>query len=73
MAKNLEEAQAIYRAADKRFLAARTAFEECPVNDPVKRVKTAEDLQAATTALDNATRAYVPFITGKRPNIRLIE
>jgi hypothetical protein len=70
---SLEEAQAKYRAADKDFLAARNAFEECPANDPEQRVKTAEKLRAATASLNKATMDYVPFITGRRPNIRLIE
>lgn len=70
---SLEEAQEKYRTADREFLAARKAFEECPANDPEQRVKTAEKLRVATAALNKATMEYVPFITGRRPNIRLIE
>jgi hypothetical protein len=56
-----------------QFLAARKAFDECPANDPEQRVKTAEKLRVATAALNKATTEYVPFITGRRPNIRLID
>ena len=70
---SLEEAQEKYRAADKDFLAARKAFEECPANDPEQRIRTAENLRVATAALNKATAEYVPYITGRRPNIRLID
>jgi hypothetical protein len=70
---SLEGAQRTYRDAGTDFLAAREAFEECPANDPEQRVKTAEKLQVATAALNKATAEYVPFITGRRPHIRLIE
>jgi hypothetical protein len=70
---SLEEAQEKYRVADKDFLAARKAFDECPADDSQGRVKTAETLLSATAALNKATMEYVPFITGRRPNIRLIE
>jgi len=32
-----------------------------------------EKLRVVTAALNKATMEYVPFITGRRPNIRLIE
>lgn len=68
----LEEAQKRYRAADEAFLAARQAFHECPSSDPDGRMKTAETLRKATSALAKATAEYVPFITGRKPNIRVI-
>jgi hypothetical protein len=72
MAKSLEEAQAKYRAADKELLAARKAFEECPWADREQRVETWKRLRIAEATYRSAMIEYSPWITGNRPDIKIV-
>ncbi len=59
MAKNVEEAQEKFRAADEQYLAARDVFRENPGKTPDERRDTAENLDAATAVLKDATSELV--------------
>jgi hypothetical protein len=65
MAKNLEEAQEKFRAADEHYLASRDVFNETPGKTPDERRKTAENLDAATAVLKAATTELVRWASGK--------
>jgi len=64
MANSLEEAQKKYRAADEDFLAARKAFMDAPGTDRDQRLKTADNLEAATATLKDATTELARWVTG---------
>jgi hypothetical protein len=65
MARNLDEAQENYRAADEVYLAARKVFRETPGTNADERRKTAENLDVAAAHLKDATSELARWVTGK--------
>lgn len=65
MAKNLEEAQANYRAADDAYLNARKVFREAPGATADDRRKTADALDVAAAALKDTTAVLARWVSGE--------
>jgi len=72
MAKSLEEAQAKYRVADEELQAARKAFADCPWTDREQRIETWKRLRNAEATYRSAMTEYSPWITGNRPDIKIV-